>query len=166
MQYLNMLPYQVRKAIDDHVPVILPLGVIEYHAEHLPLGVDCFTCINAIERVEKRHPEVVVLPPFYYGAASLAVAKPERNGTVHVDAEKIIPVAEENGTAVAESEGLALSVLFTILGSDTPGGDYTPLAAASGAELLSYTPPFAFRVAIPGDCRFFKVRLDIGDHSP
>jgi len=95
MQYLNMLPYQVRKAIDDRVPVILPLGVIEYHAEHLPLGVDCFTCINAIERVEKRHPEVVVLPPFYYGAASLAVAKPERNGTVHVDAEKLIPVAEE-----------------------------------------------------------------------
>ncbi|MBO4632637.1 MAG: creatininase family protein, partial [Lentisphaeria bacterium] len=77
------------------VPVVLPLGVVEYHAEHLPLGTDCFTCINAIERVEKRHPEIVVLPPFYYGAASWAVAKPERNGTIHVDAEKIIPVAED-----------------------------------------------------------------------
>jgi len=95
MQYLKMLPYQVRAAIDANVPVVLPMGVIEYHAEHLPLGVDCFTCINAIERVEKRHPELVVLPPFYYGAASLAVAAPERNGTVHVDALKLIPVAEE-----------------------------------------------------------------------
>jgi len=95
MQYLKMLPYQVREAIDKNVPAVLPLGVIEYHAEHLPLGVDCFTCINAIERVEKRHPEMVVLPPFYYGAASLAVAKPERNGTVHVDALKLVPVAEE-----------------------------------------------------------------------
>ena len=95
MQYLNMLPYQIREAIDKNVPVVLPLGVNEYHAEHLPMGVDCFTCINAIQRVEKRHPEIVVLPPFYYGAASLAVAKPERNGTVHVDALKIIPVAEE-----------------------------------------------------------------------
>ncbi|MBQ6472711.1 MAG: creatininase family protein [Victivallales bacterium] len=95
MQYLKMLPYQVRTAIDANVPVVLPMGVIEYHAEHLPLGVDCFTCINAIERVEKRHPEIVVLPPFYYGAASLAVAAPERNGTVHVDALKLIPVAEE-----------------------------------------------------------------------
>lgn len=95
MQYLKMLPYQVREAIDNNVPVILPLGVVEYHAEHLPLGVDCFTCINIIERVEKRHPEVVVLPPFYYGAASLAVAKPERNGTVHVDSLKIVPVAED-----------------------------------------------------------------------
>lgn len=95
MQYLKMLPYQVREAIDANVPVVLPLGVVEYHAEHLPLGVDCFTCIEIIERVEKRHPEIVVLPPFYYGAASWAVAKPERNGTVHVDAEKIVPVAED-----------------------------------------------------------------------
>ena len=95
MQYLKMLPYQIREAIDNNVPVVLPMGVVEYHAEHLPMGVDCFTCINAIERVEKRHPEVVVLPPFYYGAASLAVAKPELNGTVHVDAVKLIPVAEE-----------------------------------------------------------------------
>ena len=95
MQYLNMLPYQIRAAIDKKVPVVLPLGVIEYHAEHLPMGVDCFTCIEIIRRVEKRRPELVVLPPFYYGAASLAVAKPERNGTVQVDALKIVPVAEE-----------------------------------------------------------------------
>ena len=61
-----MLPYQVREAIDANVPVVLPLGVVEYHAEHLPLGVDFFSCINAIERLEKRHPEIVVLPPFYY----------------------------------------------------------------------------------------------------
>ncbi|MBR1966596.1 MAG: creatininase family protein [Lentisphaeria bacterium] len=95
MQYLKMLPYQIREAIEKNTPVVFPLGVVEYHAEHLPLGVDCFTCINAIERVEKRHPEIIVLPPFYYGAASLAVAAPEKNGTVHVDALKLVPVAEE-----------------------------------------------------------------------
>ena len=91
MQYLNMLPYQLREASDKNYPVALPLGVIEYHAEHLPLGVDCFTCIDAINRIEKRRPELVVLPPFYYGAASLAVAKPERNGTIQVDSEKNNP---------------------------------------------------------------------------
>lgn len=95
MKYLNMLPYQLREAIDSNVPAVLPLGVIEYHAEHLPLGVDCFTCINSLERLEKRHPEMVILPPFYYGCASLAVAKPERNGTVQVDGAHIIPVAED-----------------------------------------------------------------------
>lgn len=95
MQYLEMLPYQIREAIKKNVPVVLPLGVIEYHAEHLPLGVDCFICIEAIRRVEKRHPEIVVMPPFYYGSASLAVAKPEGNGTVQVDSEALVPVAKE-----------------------------------------------------------------------
>jgi creatinine amidohydrolase/Fe(II)-dependent formamide hydrolase-like protein len=96
MNYLKMLPYQVREAIDRNIPVVLPLGVVEYHAEHLPLGVDSMVCLEAVERVEKRHPdEMVILPPFYYGAASLAVAKPERQGTVQVDSKNLIPVAED-----------------------------------------------------------------------
>jgi len=95
MKYLNMLPYQIREAIEKNVPVVLPLGVIEYHGEHLPLGVDAYVAIEVLERVEKRHPEMIVLPPFYYGTASYAVAKPEGNGTVSVDSAKLIPVAED-----------------------------------------------------------------------
>jgi len=95
MQYLKMLPYQVREAIEKNTPVVLPLGVIEYHAEHLPLGVDMFVAQNIIDRVEARRPELVVLPPFYYGCASNAVAKAEGHGTLNVDSEKIIPIAEE-----------------------------------------------------------------------
>lgn len=95
MKYLNMRPYQIREAIRNNTPVVLPLGVIEYHAEHLPLGVDSFVAIEVIERVEKRHPELIVLPPFYYGSASWAVARPENNGTIHVDSARIIPVAED-----------------------------------------------------------------------
>lgn len=95
MQYLNMHPYELREAIEEKYPVAFPLGVIEYHAEHLPFGVDAFIAMEAIRRVEQRRPELIVLPPFYYGSASFAVAKPEQNGTVQVDALKLIPVAEE-----------------------------------------------------------------------
>ena len=38
---------------------------------------------------------LVILPPFYYGAASYAVAPPEGNGSLHVNAEKLIPFAQE-----------------------------------------------------------------------
>lgn len=100
MKYLHMLPYQIREAIDKNVPVVLPLGVVEYHAEHLPMGVDAFVAIEGIERCEKRHPEMVVLPPFYYGAASYAVAEPYRNGSLQVDSAKLIPVAEEIFTSL------------------------------------------------------------------
>lgn len=95
MKYLNMLPYQIRQAIDCNVPVALALGVVEYHAEHLPVGVDAYVAMEVIDRVEKRRPELVVLPAFYYGAASYAVAAPERNGTLQVDSAHLIPVAED-----------------------------------------------------------------------
>lgn len=95
MKYMKMLPYQIREAIDKNIPVVLALGVIEYHAEHLPLGVDTFVVQNIIERVEKRRNELVVLPTFYYGSASNAVATPEGHGTINVDAKNIVPVAED-----------------------------------------------------------------------
>ena len=96
MKYLYMNPTQIRDAIKRRIPVVMPIGVIEYHAEHLPVGVDFFGAEKVIDTVEKERPnDVVVLPPFYYGTATLAVAAPENNGTVSVSPEKIIPVAED-----------------------------------------------------------------------
>ena len=95
MDYLTMRPSQIRTAIQNNTPVALPLGVIEYHGEHLPLGVDAFVALEAIRRVEKKHPELSVLPPFYYGSASFAVAPPENNGTIQVESKNLICVAED-----------------------------------------------------------------------
>ena len=96
MRYELMRPSQIREAIEKRTPVVLPLGVLEYHAEHLPVGVDFFVAENVINTVEMERPnDVVVLPPFYYGTATCAVAAPENNGTINVNPEKIIPVAED-----------------------------------------------------------------------
>ena len=96
MKYLHMRPEHIRKAIQENIPVVLPLGVIEYHAEHLPVGVDYFVVEQVLDIVEKSAPDkVVILPPFYYGTATLAVADPANNGTVSVSQEKLIPVAED-----------------------------------------------------------------------
>jgi creatinine amidohydrolase len=96
MYYLNMLPYQVRDAIKRNLPAVLPLGVIEYHAEHLPLGVDTHVAVGLIEELETNHPkDMVVLPPFYYNTATYAVAGPEANGSINVDSKHLVPVAED-----------------------------------------------------------------------
>ena len=96
MKYLHMQPEQIRRAIACNAAVVLPLGVIEYHAEHLPLGVDFFVAEKVLDIVESENPDrVVLLPPFYYGTATCAVAAPENNGTISVSAEKLIPVAED-----------------------------------------------------------------------
>lgn len=92
MKYELMLPYQIRDAIDRNVPVVLPMGVLEYHAEHLAVGMDTLAVIKILEILEQRI-ELVVLPPFYYGAASAAVAGPHRNGSVHVNSDQLQPFA-------------------------------------------------------------------------
>ncbi|MGO4843298.1 creatininase family protein, partial [Rhizobiaceae sp. 2RAB30] len=76
------------------MPVVLPLGVLEYHGEHMAVGMDTLAVVKMLERIEAEM-EIIVLPPFYYGASSFAVAPPEGNGSVHVDAGKLAPFAEE-----------------------------------------------------------------------
>ncbi len=94
MRFEMMLPYQIRVAIDENWPVILPLGVLEYHGEHLAVGLDTLVVIKAVELLESEM-DMVVLPPFYYGASSYAVEPPERKGSLHVDADKLYPLARE-----------------------------------------------------------------------
>jgi creatinine amidohydrolase/Fe(II)-dependent formamide hydrolase-like protein len=92
MRYETMLPHQIRAAIDARWPVVLPLGVLEYHGEHMSVGMDTLAVTGVLDILEKEM-NLVILPPFYYGAASYAVEPPERNGTLHVDAEALLPFA-------------------------------------------------------------------------
>jgi creatinine amidohydrolase len=94
LRYELMLPYQIRNAIKDRIPVVLPLGVLEYHGEHLAVGMDTLAVVKMLDLLEKEI-DLVVLPPFYYGASSYAVAPPEGNGSVHVDSQVLHPFAKE-----------------------------------------------------------------------
>ncbi len=92
MRYELMLPHQIRKAIGEHWPVVLPLGVLEYHGEHLAVGMDTLAVTRSLERLETEM-NLVLLPPFYYGAGSYVVEPPQGKGTVHVPAEALEPFA-------------------------------------------------------------------------
>ena len=93
MRYELMLPYQIRSAIRRRWPVVLPLGVLEYHGEHMAVGMDTLAVVKILEIVEKER-DLVVLPPFYYGAASYVVEPPEGSGSVNVGADRLLPFAE------------------------------------------------------------------------
>lgn len=92
MRYEMMLPHQIRTAIEQRWPVVLPLGVLEYHGEHLGVGLDTLVVIRCLEKLEAEVP-LVILPPFYYGAGGYVVEPPEGNGTVHVDSSELLPFA-------------------------------------------------------------------------
>ncbi len=89
-----MLPHQIRDAITRRLPVVLPVGVLEYHGEHLPVGMDTLAVVRLLERLEQEM-EIVILPAFHYGASSYAVAAPEGTGTVHVNADRLLPMAQD-----------------------------------------------------------------------
>ncbi len=94
MRYEMMLPHHIRTAIEKNWPVVLPLGVLEYHGEHMAVGMDTLAVVKTLELIEQEA-DIVILPPFYYGAASYAVEPPEGTGSVHVDSTVLHPFARE-----------------------------------------------------------------------
>jgi creatinine amidohydrolase len=94
VRYELMRPDHIRQAIREAWPAVLPVGVLEYHGEHLPLGMDGLVVTECLARLEVEM-DLVVLPPFWYGAASYVVEGPEGKGSLHVDAEALVPVARQ-----------------------------------------------------------------------
>ncbi|MCB1380662.1 MAG: creatininase family protein [Alphaproteobacteria bacterium] len=94
MRYEMMLPHQIRSAIVGNWPVVLPLGVLEYHGEHMAVGMDMLAVTQSLELLAQEA-DLVIMPPFYYGAASYAVEPPEGMGSVQVDSSVLQPFARE-----------------------------------------------------------------------
>ena len=90
-EFARLRPHQLQAAIGANTPIVLPIGVMEYHGQHLPAGVDLLAVTEVLARLGD---QIITLPPFAYGAASHAVAGPEGTGTLHIDANAILPLAE------------------------------------------------------------------------
>lgn len=77
----------------------MPLGVLEYHGEQLGVGMDTLAVVKCLDILEAEFP-MVILPPFYYGASSYAVAGPEGTGSLHVGAPALLPFAQDMFTGL------------------------------------------------------------------
>ncbi len=98
--FARLRPHQLQAIIAANTPVVLPIGVMEYHGQHLPVGVDLLAVTGVLDRLGD---QIITLPPFAYGAASHAVAGPEGTGTLHIDANAILPMAEGLFTALLKA---------------------------------------------------------------
>jgi creatinine amidohydrolase len=68
----RMRPGEVRDAIAEAPIAWLPLGAVEFHAEHLPFGTDGFSAQHLVERAARRAGGVV-LPWSYVTLGTLAM---------------------------------------------------------------------------------------------
>lgn len=61
-----MHPDELRAAVEQNLPLLLPAGCVEYHGNHLPLGTDTFLAEGIVARIAVQI-ECVVAPAFQYG---------------------------------------------------------------------------------------------------
>lgn len=82
--------------------VILPVGVVEEHGAHLPLGLDAFAAevyaASAAPHLEKNGYEVIVAPTVNYGVARAAIDFP---GTLSLEPETLRSMVVEIGRSLA-----------------------------------------------------------------
>src|SRR5262249_61469897 len=67
-QLLDMTWPEVKAEIEAGTPIVLPVGSIEQHGPHLPLGTDSFIPQHLAKETAARHP-LVVAPPLNYAAS-------------------------------------------------------------------------------------------------
>ncbi|HZD37436.1 MAG TPA: creatininase family protein [Actinomycetes bacterium] len=78
MQLETMTYPEVGEAIEANVPLLLPVGAVEQHGPHLPLGTDGFIPYELGKRLTTGR-RAILAPPIFYGAWS----RPRTGGGRH-----------------------------------------------------------------------------------
>lgn len=76
MEWVNLTGTELKRAAKKGGVVVLPLGSIEAHADHLPLGNDTFKVNAACIRAATGAEPAVLLPPLYYTEVKSMQAAP------------------------------------------------------------------------------------------
>lgn len=104
-----LLPQQISDALSACSLVYLPLGSIEWHSHHLPIGLDGLTAHGLCVRAAARSGGIV-LPTLYYGTGGGHTAYP---WTVMVDDTTILKALLHRSLTKLADFGVRTAVLFT-----------------------------------------------------
>lgn len=83
MYLKHMRPYQLRHAVAENWPLLIPTGCVETHGPHMAIGHDTIIVEEICERIAARL-DVVIAPPFDFGPTGYALGGPEE-GTIDPD---------------------------------------------------------------------------------
>jgi creatinine amidohydrolase len=105
-------PEVERLAKSGRALVILPVGVVEEHGAHLPLGMDSFAAevyaASTAPHLEEAGYEVVVAPTLNYGVARAAIDFP---GTLSLEPETLRSLVVDIGRSLARHGLKRLAIL-------------------------------------------------------
>jgi len=111
--------------------VILPLGSLEEHGPHLPLGTDTFHAMEVARRVGLLRP-VVVAPPLFYG---MCRSTREHPGTVSISGDTLRTILLAVGREFYRQRMRRLVFI-----SGHAGGTHISAILEAGEQLLAELP--------------------------
>ena len=116
---------------EEHGTVILPVGSVEEHGPHLPLGTDTFHALEVARRAAELRP-VLVAPPLYYG---LCRSTREHPGTVSISGETLKALVTDLGREFHRQGAGSLVIM-----SGHAGGTHMAALVEAGETLLAELP--------------------------
>lgn len=114
-----------------HRAILLPVGSLEEHGPHLPLGTDTFHAIEVARRAAQLRP-VLVAPPLFYG---LCRSTREHPGTISISGDTVRVLVTELGREFYR-HGLRHFVIM----SGHAGGTHMAALVEAGETLLAELP--------------------------
>jgi creatinine amidohydrolase len=128
----DMTWIEVEKAAENNSIMLIPVGVIEQHGPHLPLGTDAYgaytLCRLTKKELETLNIPTVIAPPYYYGIANGARKFP---GTINVSKESMTAMLTDILVSLMDS-GFKKQVLINHHGE--PAHIQTMLKAIANAR--------------------------------
>ena len=104
-----LLPHEVDAALSERSVVYLPLGTIEFHSAHLPIGLDGLSAHGICLRAAAQSGGIV-LPPLFYGVGGGHSAYP---WTIMASSEGPIRDLLQLSLSRLRDFGVQAAVLFT-----------------------------------------------------
>ncbi len=83
MHLKHLRPYQLRHAVAENWPLLVPTGCVETHGPHMAIGHDTIIVEEICARIAQRL-DVIIAPPFDFGPTGYALGGPEE-GTIDPD---------------------------------------------------------------------------------
>lgn len=114
VHYTELLPHEFRARLAERPLAYLPLGTLEWHGEHLPIGADAIIS-EGIMVDAAREVGGIVMPPIHLGPDTVHLGD-DGEDLIGMDfAESTTPKRRLEGSAYWVSDGFFLGIVETIL---------------------------------------------------
>jgi len=132
MELVAMRPEEIRRAALEQWPVLLPVGSVEYHGEHMPVGTDAIIAEGICRCIAQRAD--VVLAPTLPLTPTMNWAGGVRDGDIDFPAEAFEAYAR---AFIVKLVDMGFTDLFAMVGHAGEGGLPATVLKKIGCELTA-----------------------------